>query len=138
MADSLSESEEAAAAQPTMRRWAPLLGTVQDRLEQVPEFRRVGPDGTLTGVKRLVGTIRGTHLPEGVENREVPAERNALVGDLGPGDTEHQVFWVAQQHFPTRRVIALNAAAVEALGGTGVVHVRATRLQSVRMEDLRP
>ena len=134
----LSAAEQRAARESLIRDTAPQLGSTADRLAQIPELRRSGRGGLLTGIYRLGGELQGYELPHELEELNVTASQNVIIGDLGPGesyDTGHR--HLRHTHL-TRRVIPLNAAAIEVLRGTAVRQVDARCLHQITMGDLHP
>jgi hypothetical protein len=134
----LSAAEQRAARESLIRDTAPQLGSTADRLAQIPELRRSGAGGLLTGIYRLSGYIYGYELTEGLDGSQVADSENALVGDLGPGEDDVRGFRRLRRRHPTRRVIGLNAAAIRILRGTGVQQVRRSNLHSITMGELHP
>jgi hypothetical protein len=135
----LSTSEQRAAREEPIRAVAPRLGSTADRLAQIPELRRVGAGGRITGIYRLAGYLLGYEMPREMQEINVPEARNALVGDLGPGkDDVQNLFHAPSVHHPTRRVIPLNTAAIELLQGTDVRQIRRSSLHDITLADLHP
>ena len=137
-AEPLTAMEQRAAREWLIQLMAPRLGATADRLAQIPELRRYGPDGKITGIYRLLDPMSEFHLTGGPQDTPASTSRNALVGDLGAGHIEIQMRGRYGKGFPTRRVIPINAAAIEALGGTGERQIRTERLAHITMAELKP
>jgi hypothetical protein len=134
----LTAMEQRAAREGLIRLLAPRLGSTADRLARIPELRRAGPDGKITGIYRLLDPVPEFHLTGGPQDTPATRSRNALVGDLGEGRTEIVAYGRYGKGYPTRRVIPINAAAIDALGGTDEQVVRTERLARITMAELKP
>jgi hypothetical protein len=108
------------------------LSDLGSRLAQVPEMQRPAHEADqMQGIWRLEGAVQRFLVGHGYVTVNVPASRNALVGDLGPAREETTM----RGHVTMRRVIALNAAAVDALGH-GPTQVEMHMLSSISYSDV--
>lgn len=134
----LSPAERRAGREEAIRDVAPRLGSTVDRISQIPELRGIGTGGPLTGVYRLVGIPDGHELPSALKSQNVPASTNALVGDLGEGESFDRGFRHLRHTVHTRRCLPLNDAAIEVMGGTGTRDLTRPVLKTVTLAELNP
>ncbi len=136
-AEPLSAAEQRAGREALIREVAPQLGSTADRLARIPELRRAGRGGLLTGIYQLNGYVHGIELGD-LDGISINTAQNALVGDLGPGEDDVRGWRRLRRRHPTRRVLPLNAAAITLLRGTGERQIRASNLHQISMGELRP
>ncbi|MFH8249505.1 DUF4157 domain-containing protein [Microbacterium sp. B2969] len=134
----LSPAERRAGREEAIRDVAPRLGSTVDRISQIPELRGLGTGGPLTGVYRLVGIPDGYDLPDALTSQDVSASKNALVGDLGEGESFDRGFRHLRHTVHTRRCLPLNDAAIEVMGGTGTRDLTRYVLKTVTLAELNP
>lgn len=134
----LSASEQRASRESLIRDVAPKLGSTVDRISRIPELRGVGMGGKLGGIYRLVGEPDGYDLPDALTSQNVPASKNALVGDLGEGKSFDRGFRRLRHTVHTRRCLPLNDAAIEVMGGTDPRDLTRWVLKEVTLAELNP
>jgi hypothetical protein len=135
MTKPLAAGEIAALQSKQMREAGIQISTVASRLSQIPELRRTGPRGTMTGIYRIEGVFdEADFLIASVVLRTVAASENVLVGDLG---FEYEAV-TGRGHVDMHRVTPLNRAALRLFGGPRPQLVPKTILVSVKIEELRP
>jgi hypothetical protein len=107
-------------------------GELWYRIQQIQGLHWDGEGDLVDGVYRFVGTT-----PSGVS---VDAARNALVGYAGPSETTRyeDVGGGESIAVPLWRVVALNAAAIAAFGGTGPFDIDQDETETVTLAEVRP
>ncbi len=137
-APELTAEEQHAAQEKRIKEAAPRLGTTADRLERIPQLRLSLPPAHVTGISRLTEPIEGFHHAQAAVDTEATRSRNALVGEVREGKREIVMYGRYGVAYPTRVVIALNAAAIQALGTTDEVTLRTERLAPVTLDEVKP
>ncbi|TLD45175.1 MAG: hypothetical protein FAZ92_02552 [Accumulibacter sp.] len=130
----LTAEELAALSGGSLEERAAGITTVSNRLDQVQGLRiPTSEDETIGGVFRVVGTIESLPLLiTEIPLTTIREDENVLVGRAG-GSMEAVS---PRGHFEMVRVVPLNAAAVDRLGGAGIRSLPDYSLRPVRLRDL--